>query len=165
MHPRAMISPASIVAFAAFGAAIITSGCGSSEGKKKRSKLPEDVVFLEPEQPGAEPGGGGRGPSAPGRQCASRQDADFISPQCQSCLDAKCCDELETCFDLPAGDDGAYDCTNYALCIDDCTTISRKSSRDACYADCGDDSAKGVSDAYVDIEQCAVDHCMAACTG
>lgn len=162
MRSSMKVTAGSLLAAAALGAAALIGCSSKDETKKKGNGLPDDAVILNPSQPG--PGSGSQEPPSDGAQCDSNQDADFISPKCQSCLAGNCCEELQGCFDLPTGEGGgSADCNDYATCIDDCATKSVKADRDACYGECDTKAADGVASAYSKIEDCAVANCKSAC--
>lgn len=97
---------------------------------------------------------------------------DLFSPACQAKLNAVCCTELKTCFDIvPAAADGgtADDCNKYSTCLDACTkkadgtpeTDAAKIS--ACQDDCDTLSEPAVITAYEAIVKCATDKANADC--
>lgn len=84
---------------------------------------------------------GGTDSSTPVACEGNAQTATIVNATCQACLNAKCCTELKTCFNMPKNSGGA-NCDEYAKCIDDC--FSDKYPTDA------------------DKQKCATDFCIAA---
>jgi hypothetical protein len=91
---------------------------------------------------------------------------DFFSPACQNKLNAVCCTELKTCFDIVPGNDDAgqpgADCNGYSKCIDICTKKADGVTPEtdqakiaACDDDCDSLSTPEVIDAYKAIVDCA----------
>jgi hypothetical protein len=91
----------------------------------------------------------------------------IVSAACQAKLNAVCCTELKTCFDIvPAADDagagGTDDCNKFSDCIDACTRKADgtpetdQTKVDACQnQDCVAATTKPVVDAYDAITACA----------
>jgi len=99
---------------------------------------------------------------------------DFFNAACQNKLNAVCCTQLKTCFDIvPVADDagarGMQDCNAYSKCIDTCTkktdgtpeTDQTKIS--ACDDDCDALSPQDVVDAYKAIVDCATANASDVC--
>ena len=91
---------------------------------------------------------------------------DFFNAACQNKLNAVCCTELKTCFDIvPTMDDagarGMQDCNAYSKCIDTCTKMTNgqpetdQAKISACDDDCDALSPQTVVDAYKAIVDCA----------
>lgn len=102
--------------------------------------------------------------------CESKQSGTLVNEECQACLDANCCTELKTCFDIPADENaGTVDCNDYATCIhdvrDECNAKPTQQEIDDCFADCDLTAATGVQAAYEAIEECAVTSCSSVCSG
>jgi len=92
--------------------------------------------------------------------------SDFFSAACQNRLNAQCCNELKTCFDLApttptAADPGTDDCNAYAICIPSCkkkadgTPETDNALIIACQDDCDKGSQKNIITAYEAIVACA----------
>jgi hypothetical protein len=130
-----------------------------------------------PNQPPAgDSGGGGTDSAPPAVTCEGNKQTsgDFFSPACQAKLNAVCCTELKTCFDLPAGTDDAgqagYDCNAYSKCIDTCTKMADgvtpepdQTKVSACDDDCDTLTGTDVQAAYKAIVDCAVAKASAEC--
>jgi hypothetical protein len=91
---------------------------------------------------------------------------DFFNAACQNKLNAVCCTQLKTCFDIvPTADDagarGMQDCNAYSKCIDTCTKMTNgqpetdQAKISACDDDCDALSPQDVVDAYKAIVDCA----------
>ncbi len=108
------------------------------------------------------------GDSAVVNTCAGNKQTsgDFFSPACQNKLNAVCCTELKTCFDIVPGNDDAgqpgSDCNGYSKCIDICTKKADGVTPEtdqakiaACDDDCDSLSTPEVINAYKAIVDCA----------
>ncbi len=97
---------------------------------------------------------------------------DLFSATCQAKLNAVCCTELKTCFDIvPAADGGTTpdDCNKYSACIDSCTKKADGTPEtdpakvDTCDTECDTLSEPAVVTAYEAIVKCATDKANAEC--
>ncbi len=101
---------------------------------------------------------------------------DLFSASCQAKLNALCCTELKTCFDIaPTADAGADggttpdDCNKFSSCITDCKTKAdgTPETDQAALSACGDDcealSTPEVAKAYDAIVACATAKANADC--
>jgi len=94
----------------------------------------------------------------------TKQSVTFISPACQSALEANCCAELTRCFNIVVGN-GIDDCNKYSQCIPRChfktdgvTPETDHAKIVACQDDCDRATTKAVVDAYDTIAACATNH-------
>jgi hypothetical protein len=99
---------------------------------------------------------------------------DLFSAQCQQKLNAVCCTELKTCFDItltadPGGMRGTDDCNKYSACIDSCTKKTDGTPETdqgkiaACDDDCDTLTQDSVVKAYEAIVKCATDKANNEC--
>lgn len=164
MNSSAKTTAISLLAAAALGAAVFT-GCtvtsgtdddvdgGTQNNDKKDAGATDKDASTETD-------GGGTA------TCETKRTSEYIvSPTCQACLDAKCCSQQKTCFDIEApADKSKVNCNDYAACIDDCgATATTEEELDACYGDCDLTGADGVQTAYEAIVSCGVTDCAAEC--
>ena len=164
MNSSAKTTAISLLAAAALGAAVFT-GCTVTSGTVDdidggtQPNKEKDAGATDNDAGNTTPDGGGTA------TCETKRTSEYIvSAACQACLDANCCAEQKTCFDIVAPDESKVDCNDYAQCIDDCATKSETQEQlDECYADCDLIRADGVQTAYEAIESCAVKDCKAEC--
>lgn len=106
----------------------------------------------------------------------TKQTTIFINQACQQAMEAACCAELTTCFDIVPDQDaaagGTDDCNKYSQCIPKCqfkldgTTPETDDTKiQACYDDCDLAAPKSVVDAYNAIAACSKNNAgpVAAC--
>jgi hypothetical protein len=148
----------SFLGVTAFGAGAF-SGCSKDDPPTSGTRDASFVV-VPPDETVSNPG-----TTKDSKQCESAQDADFMSPECQACLDRSCCTELQTCFDLSPADGSKVDCNGYASCVDDCTAKKTQKEQQQCYDECDVGAADGISTAFSGIEDCALSHCKTPCGG
>lgn len=116
----------------------------------------------------------GKGDAAVAVKCEGNKQTggDLFSSACQAKLNALCCTELKTCFDIvPTADGGSTpdDCNKYSSCIESCTkkadgtpeTDPAKVS--TCDDECDTLSTPEVVTAYEAIVKCATDKANADC--
>jgi hypothetical protein len=117
------------------------------------------------------------GADAPANVCEGNKQTGrpIVSEACQNKLNAVCCTELKTCFDIvpTAGDAGAGgtdDCNKFSDCIDACTRKADgtpetdQAKVDACQnQDCVSATQPNVVDAYDAITACATSKANDVC--
>lgn len=105
--------------------------------------------------------------------CESKKRADLelisTSAACQTCLAAKCCTQIQTCFAIPEDTaNGKTECNAYSDCIRNCVEDPENDTQEkleACFTDiCDGTAAEGVPAAYINIEQCGNTSCNTECS-
>lgn len=98
------------------------------------------------------------------------QKQQLIDEACQSCLEQKCCTQLQGCYNAPAGSNGEVDCDTYAQCVDQggCETDPAKPSSDsdagALVCDgCRSATTPAVVSGFNEIAKCAATSCATEC--
>lgn len=166
MNSNAKTTAISLLAVAAVGAAVFM-GCTVSSGT-----VDDTDGGNQPQRDGGSDEDTGTPDDTDGGAavCESKQEGKFINDTCQACVEAACCTELKTCFDLPAdADNGKVDCNAYTECIDsvrdECSAKPTQEEIDECFADCDLTAADGVQAAYDGIVSCAETNCATECGG
>lgn len=165
MNSSAKFSAFSFLAAAALGAAAIT-GCTLSSGTVDDT---DGGTWNNDKDSGTPATDGGATDSGTDGgdtlTCESKQEGEFISPECQSCLATSCCTELKTCFDIAGDDDeGLVDCNEYASCVDACGAITDAEEAADCYETCDSIATdNGVVAAYDAILSCGTTSCATVC--
>ncbi len=163
MNSSAKTTAISLLAAAALGAAVFT-GCTVTSGTV--DDIDGGTQPNKEKDAGATDNDAGETkPDASAATCETKRTSEYIvSATCQACLDAKCCSQQKTCFDIAAPDESKVNCNDYAACIDDCSgTATTEEELDACYGDCDLTAADGVQTAYEAIVSCGVADCAAEC--
>ncbi len=137
------------------GASVAFAGCTVTSGKV------DDIEggTGNPKPDSAAPVDGAVANACPGN--TKETVGPIVSAKCQGLLEANCCAELTTCFNLDistadAGP-GALDCNKYTDCTDKCNA-GPAADRVDCQKGCNLATPKSVQDAYGKIEDCVNSH-------
>lgn len=77
----------------------------------------------------------------------------------QDCVEAHCCAEVKTCFNLATG---GSDCSDYGVCYTACSSSDRVGNEISdCLARCDEKASGAVQDAYNEIVVCHSANCGA----
>lgn len=170
MNSSAKLTAVTLLAAAALGAAVGTQGCTVTSGTDSDTDGGTSSSSGSSGNPSGDSGtqpttDSGTDSGTPTNTCAgNKQSADNgFGPNCQPCLEQKCCTQLKGCFDIAKDDAGTtLDCNDYVDCTDAC---QKKPAGEiaACQDDCDSLAAAGVVKAYDDIVTCGQTSCATEC--
>jgi hypothetical protein len=162
-----------------FALTALAAGTFAFAGCTVTSGNPTDTEGGAGNQPNPDSGVGTDGSTGVVCEGNKQTGRPLFSPACQAKLNAVCCTELKTCFDIvlspvdgglvDGGVVGTDNCDKYSDCIDVCTrkadgtpeTDTAKIA--ACDLDCDQGTQQPVIDAYDAIVKCATDKANTEC--
>lgn len=115
-------------------------------------------------------GDGATGDSAVANACPgnTKQLRPILTTTCQNKLNAVCCNELKTCFDIvltadPKGERGTDDCNALQKCLGETCKLPDGGVDSKCQDDCVTASQDSVVNAYDAISECATKNANDVC--
>ena len=166
MNSSAKTTTFSFLAAAALGAAVFM-GCTVTSGTVDDT----DGGTQDNDKDGGSNSDTGT-PDSGGETCSNTHQTNMFEPAaCQSCMESKCCLELDNCFKIPSDEaSGKFGCNDFKLCLDDCVkpnedgTEKTEDEINECYTECADTlAAEGVVTAWQSVTACAEQSCATEC--
>lgn len=170
MKTSAKITTVTFLAAMALGAAALTGGCTVT------STSSTDTDGGTSSSGGSSSGGSSSGGSSGSTTtdgggdsstatCDNPKQTYKFPDTCQACLDTKCCDKLQACFNQnPAADGGAdVDCNTYSECVSDCN--ADPNADQTCYDACDAATNQAIITAYDILTTCGETNCATECGG
>ncbi len=167
MNSSAKTTTFSFLAAAALGAAVFM-GCTVTSGTVDDT----DGGTQDNDKDGGSNSDTGTPDSGGGETCSNTHQTNMFEPAaCQSCMESKCCLELDNCFKIPSDEaSGKFGCNDFKLCLDDCVkpnedgTEKTEDEINECYTGCADTlAAEGVVTAWQSVTACAEQSCATEC--
>ena len=117
-------------------------------------------------------------PDTGGETCNNTSQTNMFEPAaCQTCLESKCCLELNNSFNIPNDDpNGKLGCNDFKACLDDCakpnedgTAKTEDEIQECIDTTCNDPetpiAVDGVVTAWQSVQACAAQSCATECAG
>lgn len=158
-------SKLSILAASATAVAALAVGCTITEGEIDDL----DGGTVRPDSGSRTDSGSSDGGATGdgGGTCAdlNQRDKPLVSSECQTCLEANCCEAMKGCFNADPGAEGVT-CDDFAKCISDCyASPDDAGSQQTCLDECNAATNQVIATGYDAIITCgeANTTCKSAC--